>query len=168
MNHWDVFYSDKDDLNRAKREQLEGIIKIMPWIAQVDEFQHWLYENHNHTRKERKAKWQLLNKEYGSGLTDWTGFEDMIDTSWQRQLHIFEVPFYYIEYGIAQLGAIGVWKNSIENKENAIEQYKSALKLAYTKSIPSIYKTAGIPFDFSDAYLKEIAEFIDSQLKSLD
>lgn len=167
MEHWDVFYDNKEELNRAKREQLEGLIKILPWIAQVDEFQHWIYENHNHTRAERKAKWQALNKEYGSGLTDWTGYEDMIDTSWQRQLHLFEVPFYYIEYGIAQLGAIGVWKNSIENKSDAIEKYKNALKLAYTKSIPSIYKTAGIRFDFSESYLKEIANFIDSQLKKL-
>lgn len=168
MDHWDVFYKDADELNRAKREQLEGIIKIMPWIAQVDEFQHWIYENHGHTRAERTAKWQALNKEYGSGLTDWTGFEDIRDTSWQRQLHIFEVPFYYIEYGIAQLGAIGVWKNSIENKSKAIEQYKSALRLAYTKSIPSIYQTAGIRFDFSESYLKEIAGFIELQLNKLN
>ena len=138
MEEWDTFYTNENELKRAKTEQLESLIKILPWIAQVDEFQHWLYVHHAHTADERKQKWKELSNEYGTGLVDWKGFEDIRDTSWQRQLHIFEVPFYYIEYGIAQLGAIGVWKNSLENKEKAIHDYKEAMKLAYTKSIPEI------------------------------
>lgn len=168
MDQWGTFYSDKDELNRAKKEQLEGILKIMPWIAQVDEFQHWLYVNFNHTKEERTAKWNALNKEYGSGLTDWEGYEDILSTSWQRQLHIFEVPFYYIEYGIAQLGALQIWKNSLEDKPKAINQYKEALKLGYTRSIPSIYDTAGIKFDFRKEAVSSLSNFIKVELNNLN
>ena len=167
MEKWGEFYASEDDLKRAKKEQLETTIRLLPWIAQVDEFQHWLYVNHSHSDEERTEKWLSLSSEYGTGLTDWTGNEDILATSWQRQLHIFEVPFYYIEYGISQLGALSVWKNSLENKELAISQYKSALKLAYTKSIPEIYKTAGVEFNFSTKYIKNLSLFIGEQLKEL-
>lgn len=167
MNEWNEFYHEEDHI-RAKREHLEDIIKMLPWIAQVDEFQHWLYENHDHTREERTMKWMELNKEYGTGLTDWTGYEDILKTSWQRQLHIFEVPFYYIEYGIAQLGAIAVWKNFIENPSSALDAYKNALKLAYTRSIPKVYSTANIKFDFSRDYIGELTSFVQDQLKVLN
>lgn len=167
MNYWDTFYSNEDDLKRAKREQLEGILKILPWIAQIDAFQHWIYTNVNHTVTERHAFWQQLSKDFGTGLTDWSGFEDQIATSWQRQLHLFEVPFYYIEYGIAQLGALGVWKNSIDNFDKAVNDYKAALRLGYTKTIPEIYATANVKFDFSEDYLGELANFIQVELKKL-
>ncbi len=167
MEKWNQFYTNPDDFKRAKKEQLETILKILPWIAQVDEFQHWLYVNFNHTDVERAEKWVELGKEYGTGLTDWTGFEDMLSNSWQRQLHIFEVPFYYIEYGIAQLGALGVWKNSLENNSKAIQQYKEALSLAYTRSIPEIYKVAGIEFNFKVNHLKELADFVETELTKL-
>lgn len=167
MEEWNEFYADDNELNRAKREQLESLIKILPWIAQVDEFQHWLYVNYSHTKEERTEKWNQLSKEYGTGLVDWSGYEDIRNTSWQRQLHIFEVPFYYIEYGIAQLGAIGVWKNSLENKSKAINDYKEALKLAYTKSIPEIYSTANVEFNFGGKHIAELANFVDEQLKAL-
>jgi oligoendopeptidase F len=167
MELWDEFYSNEDDFKRAKKEQLESILKILPWIAQIDEFQHWVYENPSHSHEERSKKWVELSKSYGTGLTDWTGFEEVQATSWQRQLHLFEVPFYYIEYGIAQLGALGVWKNSLINKEKAIQDYKNALRLGYTRSIPKIYETAGIRFDFSETYLKELADFVGIELESL-
>ncbi len=167
MEKWNKFYTTPDDFKRAKKEQLETILKILPWIAQVDEFQHWLYVNFKHTDAERSEKWVELGKEYGTGLTDWTGFEDMLSNSWQRQLHIFEVPFYYIEYGIAQLGALGVWKNSLENNSKAIQQYKEALSLAYTRSIPEIYKVAGIEFNFKVNHLKELADFVETELTKL-
>lgn len=166
MPEWRSCYNEEDFL-RAKKDQLESVIKILPWIAQVDEFQHWIYTNPNHKRLERREFWNQLNTEYGTGLTDWSGYEDIIATSWQRQLHIFEVPFYYIEYGIAQLGALGVWKNSLENKGLAIEKYKNALRLAYTKPIPEIYETAGVQFDFSRQNLSQLADFVGSELKKL-
>jgi len=167
MDQWHLFYENTDDLKRAKKEQLETILKLMPWIAQVDEFQHWLYENFDHTKEERNAQWQLLSKEYGTGLTDWTGFEEAQATSWQRQLHIFEVPFYYIEYGIAQLGALGVWKNSLEDQPKAIASYKSALKLGYTRPIPEIYAEADIKFDFTEGHIQTLAAFVQNEIAAL-
>jgi len=167
MPYWDEFYSDRSELNRAKKEQLEGILKILPWIAQIDEFQHWVYENPEHSVVERHSKWTDLSKAYGTGLTDWTGYEDLLSTGWQRQLHLFEVPFYYIEYGIAQLGALGIWMNSMKDRKKTIEQYKEALRLGYTQSIPEVYRTAGVRFDFSEGYLKELANFVRNELQSL-
>lgn len=167
MNLWNQFYKNEDDFKRAKREQLESILKILPWIAQIDEFQHWVYENPKHTLDERQAKWVQLSKDYGTGLTDWEGYEESQATAWQRQMHLFEVPFYYIEYGIAQLGALGVWKNSMDNFPKAVENYKNALRLGYTRSIPEIYTTAGIKFDFTENYLKELAEFVSNEIKKL-
>lgn len=167
MELWNEFYKSEDDFKRAKREQLESILKILPWIAQIDEFQHWVYENPTHSPAERHAKWVGISKEYGTGLTDWTGFEDMQATSWQRQLHLFEVPFYYIEYGIAQLGALGVWKNSLQDFRKAVDNYKVALSLGYTETIPEIYRQAGIRFDFTESYLKELADFVRAELNKL-
>lgn len=167
MEEWSEFHKRPEDQKRARKEQLESILKILPWIAQVDEFQHWLYTQPKHTHAERTEKWMELNSAYGTGLSDWTGYEEVQETSWQRQLHIFEVPFYYIEYGIAQLGALGIWKNSLENKRQTIEQYKAALSLAYTRSIPEIYAAAGVRFDFTSDYLRSLATFIDEQLTDL-
>lgn len=167
MEEWNEFYTNEEDFKRAKSEQLETTIKLLPWIAQVDEFQHWLYVNHSHTAEERRNKWIKLNAEYGTGLVDTTGFEDVYATSWQRQLHIYEVPFYYIEYGIAQLGSLGVWKNSLEDKSKAINDYKEALKLGYTRTIPEIYRTAGVDFNFSEHYIQELADFIQGKLDVL-
>jgi oligoendopeptidase F len=168
MKEWGHFYANADELNRAKREQLEGVLKVLPWIAQIDAFQHWVYEHPTHTVSERHAHWSSLSKDFGTGLTDWTGYEDQIATSWQRQLHLFEVPFYYIEYGIAQLGALGVWMNSLTDFESGLTAYQEALKLGYTKSIPEIYETALVPFDFSSERLKSLAAFIQLELKKLD
>jgi len=167
MELWDEFYKNDDDFKRAKREQLESILKILPWIAQIDEFQHWVYENPTHSSAERHEKWVDISKEYGTGLTDWTDYEDMQAASWQRQLHLFEVPFYYIEYAIAQLGALGVWKNSLEDFRAAVDNYKLALSLGYTETIPEIYRKAGIRFDFTETYLKELADFVRGELNKL-
>jgi oligoendopeptidase F len=167
MHLWSTFYASDEQLNRAKKEQLETILKILPWIAQIDEFQHWVYEHPKHSISERDAQWLKLCTEYGTGLTDWTGYEDQLATSWQRQMHLFEVPFYYIEYGIAQLGALGVWKNSLSDFGQAVEHYKDALRLGYTRSIPEIYATAGIKFDFTSDYLKELANFVREELHKL-
>ena len=87
---------------------------------------------------------------------------------WQRQLHLYEVPFYYIEYGMAQLGAIAIWREFILKGEEALDNYIEALKLGYTKSISKIYETAGIKFDFSASYVKELAEFIKIELSKID
>jgi len=167
MNHWDVFYSDPDELRRAKKEQMQRVLGIFPWVALVDNFQHWLYTNPKHTAIERSAKWNELQKEFGTGVVSWEGFEDNFKVSWQKQMHIFEVPFYYVEYAMAQLGAIAVWKNYMEDPKKALDQYEAALKLGYTKSIPEIYEAAGIKFDFSREYLKELTDFVRGEMEKL-
>lgn len=168
MSYWDEFYSEETDKQRAIKEHLEDILSVLPWIAQIDAFQHWVYENPTHSLMERKSTWNSLSQRFGTGLTDWNGYEETRDTSWQRQMHLFEVPFYYIEYGIAQLGALGIWRNSQINSEKAISDYKSALSLGYSKSIVEIYKTAGITFDFSPENVSMLAEFVSDELKTLD
>jgi oligoendopeptidase F len=160
----DEFYTTNEDFNRAKEEHLEGIIKILPWIATIDKFQHWIYSNPTHTAAERRDYWVQLSKEFGTGMVDWTGFEHIQAYTWQKQLHLYEVPFYYIEYGMAQLGALAVWKNYIADKPTALAQYKAALSLGYTKTIGEIYKTAGIEFNFTAPYIKQLMAFVKDEL----
>lgn len=167
MDYWQDFYENEEDLTRAKIEQLETILKILPWVATIDEFQHWIYENPNHSVVERKEKWTQILEDYGTGVTDWSGYESVRENTWQRQLHLFEVPFYYIEYGMAQLGALAVWKNSKSDFKKTIENYKNALSLGYTRSIPEIYETAGVTFDFSKGNIRELAVFIQEELNSV-
>ena len=168
MDKWDIFFDNEEDLKRAKRDQLRDVLKTLPWVAVVDQFQHWIYTNPNHTIEERREAWQQIFEPFGENFVDWTGYEDALYNLWQKQLHIFEVPFYYIEYGIAQLGAIAIWKNYKEHPKEALEQYLNALKLGYTKTIKKIYETAGIKFDFSAAYVKELADFVKKELAKLE
>jgi len=168
MDYWNEFYTNPEELKRAKKEQLEKSLETLPWVASIDKFQHWVYENPNHTVEERYAKWNEIMKAFGSNQVDWTDNEKSLSSLWQKQLHLYEVPFYYIEYGMAQLGAIAVWRNYKQQPEKAIEQYMDALKLGYTKSIKDIYKAAGIEFNFSQAYVKELVDFIKDELKKLD
>ncbi len=165
MEHWNVFYPNVEDLKRARREQLEKVLGTLPWVATVDEFQHWIYENKNHTPEERSIAWSKIMSKYESPIIDWTGFEDVQKYNWQKQLHIFEVPFYYIEYGMAQLGAIAVWRNYLLNPEKALDNYEVALKLGYTQPIGKIYEAAGIKFDFSQKYVHELVNFVKEQLE---
>lgn len=168
MDKWDVFFNNEEDLKRAKHDQLKDVLKTLPWVAVVDQFQHWIYTHPEHTIQERKQAWKEIFSRFGEGFVDWNGLEENQENLWQKQLHIFEVPFYYIEYAIAQLGAIAVWKNYKENPEKGLNQYLDALKLGYTKTIKEIYETAGIKFDFSAAYIKELAVFVESELAKLD
>lgn len=167
MEHWDAYFTNPDDLKRAKREHLKDILAALPWIAIVDKFQHWIYENPSHTLKERGEKWESIFNELSDSVTDWSGLEEFKKYSWQRQLHIYEVPFYYIEYGMAQLGAISVWKNYKSNPDKGIEKYINALSLGYTKGIKEIYEEAGIRFDFSKAYISELMDFVQEELEKL-
>ncbi|MCB9335927.1 MAG: M3 family oligoendopeptidase [Flavobacteriales bacterium] len=164
MDYWDEFYSDAEELKRAKKEQLEKALETLPWVAAIDKFQHWVYENPTHTVEERYATWNSIMKTFGSNVVDWSANENALSTLWQKQLHLYEVPFYYIEYGMAQLGAIAVWRNYKQNPNKAIDQYIDALKLGYTKSIGEIYKTAGIEFNFTASYVKELVEFVKEEL----
>lgn len=164
MDYWDSFFSNPDDLLRAKEHQLERVISVMPWIATIDKFQHWIYENPVHSVEERTTKWMEILNEFSSEEIDFNGLEKFRASAWQRQLHLFEVPFYYIEYGIAQLGSIGMWKQFKENKENALDNYMKALSLGGTKTLPELYKTAGLQFNFSPSYIKELMEFVHTEM----
>jgi len=167
MEYWDVFFENKDELKRAKIDQLEKVLETLPWVAAIDKFQHWLYLNPTHSNTERENKWNEIYDEFSSGIISFKGYENFKKNMWQKQLHIYEVPFYYIEYGIAQLGAIAIWRNFKLNKEKSIEQYMNALKLGYSKTIKEIYSAAGIKFDFSESYVKELLQFTFEELKKL-
>ena len=164
MDHWDVFFDNEAEMKRAKRHQLERVITIFPWIATIDKFQHWIYENPGHTLDERKENWLAILNEFSSSVINFEGLENFRGYNWQKQLHLFEVPFYYIEYGIAQLGAIGMWKQYRENPQAALENYKYALSLGGTKTLPELYKAAGIPFDFSPATINDLMIFVKKEL----
>jgi oligoendopeptidase F len=167
MGHWDVFFDNKEDLKRAKEHQLERVITIFPWIAIVDKFQHWIYENPKHTAEERSRRWTEIFFEFSEGVIDYSGLEKYVENAWQKQLHLFEVPFYYIEYGIAQLGAIGLWMQYKKDPEKALDNYINALSLGATKTLPELYKAAGLQFDFSSANIKTLMDFVNDEMEKL-
>jgi oligoendopeptidase F len=167
MDFWDVYFDNDEDLKRAKIQHLDDIISTLPWVATIDKFQHWVYENPNHTQDERKTEWVKIYEKFTDNHTNWEGLEKYKQYMWHRQLHVFELPFYYIEYGIAQLGAIGVWKNYKENPKKGLDGYLNALSLGYTNSIGAIYKKAGINFDFSTENITQLLQFVKNELDSL-
>jgi oligoendopeptidase F len=167
MDHWDVFFTDKEELKRAKEHQLERVITIFPWIAIIDKFQHWVYENPEHTIDERTATWVSILEGFKDSVIDYSGLEKYRQNSWQRQLHLFEVPFYYIEYGIAQLGAIGLWMQYKKEPQKALDNYMKALALGGTKTLPELYKAAGLRFDFSPQNIKTLMDFVNDEMDKL-
>ncbi len=168
MKYWGSYFKDAEELKRAQKKHLSDVIKGLPWIAAVDAFQHWIYLNPNHTRLERRAQWKNTYSRFAGKIVNWEGIEDARENLWQKQLHIFEVPFYYIEYGFAQLGAVAMWMNFSQNESATMQKYLEALALGYTKTIGEIYKTAGIEFDFSEAYVKDLAGFLESKIKEIN
>lgn len=160
-----VFYNEADS-RRSYRELLEGIVLILPWIATVDAFQHWLYSHPSHTADERRAAWNALLDRFG-GLVDWSGHEGARSHSWHRQLHIFLYPFYYIEYGIAQLGALQIWRNSLSDRRSAVAAYRRGLSLGGARPLPQLFEAAGARFDFSEATLAPLMDAIRAELDGL-
>lgn len=167
MDYWNIFFENEEDLRRAKIQHLESIIETLPWVATIDKFQHWLYENPTHSIEERQSRWLEIYEQFSDSVTDWSGCEDFKKYIWQKQLHIYEVPFYYIEYGMAQLGAVGVWRNYKQDPQQGLEGYLNALKLGYTVPISEIYAAANIPFDFSKEYITELMSFVREELERL-
>jgi oligoendopeptidase F len=164
MDQWNIFFTDKAELKRAKREHLEDLIETLPWVATIDKFQHWIYENPQHSIEDRKREWNKIFDQFSDTLTDWSGLQDAKDYLWQKQLHLYEVPFYYIEYGMAQLGAIAVWRNFRKDPRKGLQDYRNALKLGYLRTIPEIYEAADIKFDFSIGYIQELMRFVRKEL----
>jgi oligoendopeptidase F len=167
MNHWEAFFDNAADLKRAKEHQLERTITIFPWIAIIDKFQHWVYEHPQQTVEQRTAEWMNILNEFSTSAIDYTGLDAFRAIGWQRQLHLFEVPFYYIEYGIAQLGAIGLWMQYKQNPQQALQHYMNALSLGGTKTLPELYKAAGLEFNLTPDYIKKLMEFVKSEMDEL-
>jgi oligoendopeptidase F len=168
MDHWDLFFDNKEELVRAKKEHLEQVIATLPWVAVIDKFQHWIYEHPDHTTHQRAEAWNEILNRYTPNLIHYEGLEIYRNIMWQKQLHLYEVPFYYIEYGMAQLGAIAVWRNYKENPGESLNAFKEALSLGYTKTIPDTYEKAGIRFDFSKEYIQELMNFVRGEIDKLD
>lgn len=167
MDHWNVFFNSNDELLRAKEQQLERVITIFPWIATIDKFQHWIYEHPQHTEEERLKVWMSIINEFSSPVIDFSGLDEYRLYSWQRQLHLFEVPFYYIEYGIAQLGAIGLWQQYKQDPEKAINNYINALDLGGTRTLPELFKAAGLEFDFSPNHISGLMQFVKEESEKI-
>jgi len=159
------FFYDAQDQDRSRIMHLEGVIYILIWVAIVDSFQHWIYENPGHTGQQRRKAWQKIYRQFGGGLLDWRGLENFEQILWHRQLHIFEVPFYYIEYGIAQLGALQIWMNSRKNNTDTLNDYLRALARGGARVLPELFKTAGIKFDFSGATIAPLVKFLSRELQ---
>ncbi len=165
-DHFDVFYTEADAA-RAKRSLIEGIIRFLPWMATIDSFQHWLYTNSGHSLNERTAQWLALLDRFSSSEVDWTGYEPIRASMWQRQLHLFSHPFYYIEYGIAQLGALQLWMKSRQDPGKALANYRAALALGGTRPLPELFAAAGIRFDFSSGTLLPLMDALRDELAEL-
>lgn len=170
MPHWggpDGFYPDEADLARAKRKQVEGSVSLLPWIATIDAFQHWIYANPRHTRDERTAAWLDLDERFGHAV-DWSGLEEPRATMWHRQMHLFGAPFYYIEYGIAQLGALQLWLKSLEEGETAaVEAYLNGLSLGGSRPLPELFRATGIRFDFGPETVARLVDRVEKELEQL-
>lgn len=165
MEMWDIAYPNADDCLRAKRKSMVDLFHSFYWIATIDAFQHWIYENPTHSHQEREDTWKDIFVRFHPKNVAWTDYE--LSLLWQRQLHLFVYPFYYIEYAIAQLGALGVWRNYQQNPEKALDDYEYGLGLGGTKALPELFEATGIPFDFSERYIKEMSDFVSKQIELL-
>ncbi|MBT6452698.1 MAG: M3 family oligoendopeptidase [Planctomycetes bacterium] len=166
--HLDVFYKDPAQVTRARIEHLEGVISLFPWVAMIDSFQHWLYTNPGHSRDQRTSNWLAIMDRFGTNEMDWSGLEQIRSSRWMRQSHLFGVPFYYIEYAIAQLGALQVWRNHRKDPDGAIQNYRAGLALGNTRSLPELYEGAGIRFDFSQEMLEDLIGMVREEIDSLE
>jgi len=160
--HLEEFYTPAE-ANRARKTHLESIIGFFPWMATVDAFQHWIYSHPGHTRAERTAAWLALMDRFG-GDVSWAGHESARANLWHRQLHIFLHPFYYVEYGIAQLGALQVWANSHRDPVKALRDYKAGLALGGSRPLPELFAAAGCRFDFSAETVRPLVALTRSEL----
>jgi len=161
------FYPDPKDAARSCADHLRDVVTLLPWIATIDAFQHWVYTHPNHSREERSSYWVGLRQRFG-GIEDWSGLEEFRATLWHKQLHIFEYPFYYIEYAIAQLGALQVWMNFRKDRKEGVRLYKQGLAVGGSKTLPEIFKSAGITFDFSPKMIEPLMLEVEKELEKFE
>jgi oligoendopeptidase F len=156
------FYGESD-AQRAREDEMEKVIRFFPWMAMIDMFQHWVYSHPDHTRQERQEAWMDLQKRFNP-FVDLRGHEDTMATSWHRKGHPFTVPFYYVEYGIAQLGALGVHFNACRDYSAAVANYRRALALGGRRPLPELFSTAGVKFDFTAPAIKPLISQAEQSL----
>lgn len=166
--HLGVFYRTEEEVRRARIDHLEGIIDLFPWVAMIDGFQHWVYTHPGHTRAERREAWLERMDRFATGLVDWSGFEEVRANRWKRQAHLFGQPFYYIEYAIAQLGSLQVWRNYRQDPDQAIADYRAGLSLGNTRPLRELFAAAGIRFDFSRENLEDLLTLVHAEIESLE
>ena len=157
QDEWGIFYENSNEVNRARISHLEGVVYLLPWIATIDAFQHWIYANPNHTRDERKEYWLSLRERFGSDM-NWNGNEEFRELSWQQQGHLYGVPFYYVEYGIAQLGALQLWQTHRKDPEKALVDYSNAMELGNTKTLPDLFAAAELKLGFDEKHLNSLIQ----------
>ena len=166
QEQWGEFY-DEEEANRAKMGHLEGVIFLLPWIATIDSFQHWIYSNPEHTREERAGVWNSIRDRFGSNM-NWEEYTKFRDVSWQQQGHLFGVPFYYVEYGIAQLGALQLWRTQRKNPEKALSDYSNAMRLGNTKTLPELFTAADIKLGFDERHLSSLIQEVRTAMAELN
>lgn len=164
--HLSVFYNEKD-AKRSCRTQLEWVVYLLARVALFDSFQHWIYENPGHDVSERAEQWVKLHQRCDGQFVDWSGLEKERRYQWHRILHIFQFPFYMIEYGIAQLGALGLWLQYKNDKAAAISNYRKALALGGSRPLPELFAAAGLEFDFSEKTIVPLVDAVGQELTQL-
>lgn len=159
----------EQDAARARVEHLESVILFWPYMAVVDAFQHWVYENPDAAADPSKcdAQWVVQWERFMGGV-DWSGLDAEMQTGWQRKLHIFEVPFYYVEYGLAQLGATQIWRNALSDQAGAVAAYRRALALGGTVSLPELYAAAGAKLAFDAGTLGAMVSLAERTIEELE
>ena len=162
---WDKFY-ESEEADRARRAHLEGVVFLLPWIATIDSFQHWIYANPGHSKEERAEVWLSIRDKFGSDM-DWTGHTDFKELSWQQQGHLFGVPFYYIEYGIAQLGSLQLWKTQMGDPQKALDDYANAMSLGNTRTLPELFSAADLELEFNEGHFMSLMGTVETALSEL-
>lgn len=171
--HLNVFYKNPDDYRRSYITTLYDAVLILPWVATIDAFQHWIYTHPSHAREERRRAWLEIHERFEGcystfGIADWTELDEPRAYLWHRQLHLYTSPFYYIEYGIAQIGALQVWVQSRRNHREAVERYWQALALGGSRPLPELFEAAGAKFRFDEQSVKPLMEMVGEELERLE
>ncbi|MCC6680456.1 MAG: M3 family oligoendopeptidase [Phycisphaeraceae bacterium] len=164
----DVFYEDQESRARAAHQQFESVVRTLPWIATIDQFQHQLYTNRPADAARRSELWLSTLDRFSSKVVDWTSLEAERAAMWQKQLHLFNWPFYYIEYGIAQLGALELWLAYRREPQQALQRYRAALSLGNTRPLPQLFAAAGLSFDFSAERIAPLMDAVAQELEHLE
>lgn len=167
QHHLDVFYRDPADVARARRKFFEGIVTFLPWMATVDSFQHWVYTHPRATPRQREEEWSRIVTRFAPEI-DWSGLDPELRASFHRQLHLFDYPFYFVEYGIAYVGALQLWQQFENDPTAALANYRQALTLGGSRSLPELFNAAGTRFDLSATMLHDLMAAVEQELERLN